>query len=324
MSSLKRYLSIFVFYSLLIHLSLVVSVYFWPKTGTNKLETSTEVEFVIDQAEVTKKSQIQRRKQIVEQQTQLNDEVPDDTEWLSAFNQRVVEETKASKSGEFKNADQMQGDLGKASQRTAETQRSLPENQIKSSRNKAKLVGPVDADAPNLNANDMTKEAKKSQAKKIDLADFAPQAKSIDAMVADLNQGSRGEASQTDDHLPEVATGLQTLLSSREFVYYAYYARIKDRIRQYWIPTVKQKIKIVQRSGREIASSNDRITQVVVILNKSGELVGVQIVGPSGVHDLDQAAVEAFQSAAPFPNPPHGMIEQDGFIRIRWDFVLEA
>ena len=44
----------------------------------------------------------------------------------------------------------------------------------------------------------------------------------------------------------------------------------------------------------------------------------------SGVIDLDSAAVEAFREAAPFPNPPKGMVEGDGTIKIRWDFVLEA
>jgi protein TonB len=50
----------------------------------------------------------------------------------------------------------------------------------------------------------------------------------------------------------------------------------------------------------------------------------VQVVSDSGVRDLDQAAVEAFQEAAPFPNPPSGIVDSDGTIKIRWDFILEA
>ena len=34
------------------------------------------------------------------------------------------------------------------------------------------------------------------------------------------------------------------------------------------------------------------------------------------------AQAQAFQAAAPFPNPPKGMLDDDGFVRIRWDFVL--
>lgn len=300
MTRIQRAFSIFVFYSLLIHLSVGFALYFWPKTGNLQNESLTEVEFLIEESQDEA-----LKRQIVEQVDQVNDEIPEDSQFLSAFNQKVVRETKAAKTGEFKNSDTDRGDLGQFE--------------------KAPAPAADDMDQKTSNPPEQSASAKdKTLAKKIDLKDLAPKLAKIEDL-ADLSaQGVRGEASQTDDHLSEVETGLQTLLSSREFVYYAYYARIKERIRQYWIPTVKQKIKIVQRSGREIASSKDRITQVVVVLNRHGELVGVQIVGPSGVHDLDQAAVEAFQSAAPFPNPPQGMVEPDGFIRIRWDFVLEA
>ena len=78
------------------------------------------------------------------------------------------------------------------------------------------------------------------------------------------------------------------------------------------------------RQGRTIASAKDRVTQVLVTLNPEGELVKVEVLTQSGVMDLDSAAVEAFRQAAPFPNPPKGMVEADGTIKIRWDFVLEA
>jgi protein TonB len=59
-------------------------------------------------------------------------------------------------------------------------------------------------------------------------------------------------------------------------------------------------------------------------LDKRGILSKVQVLSSSGARDLDEAAVEAFQAAAPFPNPPAGIVEKDGMIRIRWDFVLES
>jgi TonB family protein len=133
-----------------------------------------------------------------------------------------------------------------------------------------------------------------------------------------------GNPSMTDDHIQNVEKGMQTLLSTREFVYYAYYNRIKDALRQHWEPNVREKVKIIYRQGRTIASSKDRVTQVLVTLNPDGELVKVEVLTQSGVMDLDSAAVEAFRQAAPFPNPPKGMVEADGTIKIRWDFVLEA
>ncbi len=162
--------------------------------------------------------------------------------------------------------------------------------------------------------------------KNITMADllpgYGPKAEKLEDAKTESTKVTEG--SQSDDYLKEVPTGLQTLLSTREFVFYAYYARIKEKIRQQWEPKVREKVKIVYRQGRNIASAADRITRVVVTLNSKGELMNVEIVTQSGVQHLDDAASESFRSAAPFPNPPKGMIEQDGLIRIRWDFILEA
>ena len=171
-----------------------------------------------------------------------------------------------------------------------------------------------------------TEQQQAPKKKNITMSDLVPgygpkAEKSEDAKIENTKVT---EGSQTDDYLKDVPTGLQTLLSTREFVFYAYYARIKEKIRQQWEPQVREKVKIVYRQGRNIASATDRITRVVVTLNSKGELMNVEVVTQSGVQHLDDAATGAFKSAAPFPNPPQGMIEQDGLIRIRWDFILEA
>jgi len=134
----------------------------------------------------------------------------------------------------------------------------------------------------------------------------------------------KSAASSTDDYLKDVKTGVQTLLNTREFVYYTYYSRIKQKLRQYWEPKIKQKISRIIRQGREIAAARDRITKIIITLDSNGTLIRVQVVGRSGLEDLDDAAVEAFRAAAPFPNPPKGIVDQDGTIKIRWDFILEA
>src|SRR5690606_36598685 len=113
--------------------------------------------------------------------------------------------------------------------------------------------------------------------------------------------------SQSDDHLKNVKSGLQTLRSTREFVYYSYYSRIKDQIRQHWEPSVREKVKVIYKQGRNIASARYRVTQVIVVLDKNGDLIRVDVLSNRGVVDIDEAAVEAFEHAAPFPNPPQGM-----------------
>ncbi len=137
------------------------------------------------------------------------------------------------------------------------------------------------------------------------------------------NAGPVSQAS-SDDYLKDVKDGVQTLLSTREFIYFTYYKRIKGQLAQYWEPKIKDKVMKLIHQGRNIASSGDKITRLIITLDGKGILTKVQVIGASGVKDLDDAAVEAFRAAAPFPNPPKGIIEQDGNIRITWDFVLEV
>ena len=228
--------------------------------------------------------------QIVEQESPpVNNEVPEDAKFLGKHNQKVQQETRSEKSGSFSNA-------GSAGQKTTKT----PQNPRQPKPVSRKLVGNLPSLAqlkPQFN--------------------FTPKAENI---VVEKS----GDASQTSDHLNDTEKRLQTLMSTREFLYYSYYQRIREKIRQKWEPLIKQKVKKVFASGRTIASARDRVTQIVITLNKEGSLLRVQVIGESGIHDLDEAAVEAFKQAEPFPNPPRGIIESDGTIKIRWDFVLEA
>lgn len=237
---------------------------------------------------------------IVEQAKQLNDELDVDSNRLSAFNQRVERETKAAQSGRFNNSA-----LGGVAQKGA-TEKKASESKEPSQ----------DPDVQ-----------KKSQ------ADDSGELPSLEALIPKYDHrpepqaaetANPGQPSQTDDYLPDVQTGIQTLLSTREFIYFSYYQRIKEQIRQYWEPGVREKVKIIYRQGRTIASQKDRTTQLMIILDSKGSLLRIEVLSSSGINQLDDAAVEAFKSAAPFPNPPAGMVESDGTIKIRWDFILEA
>ena len=86
----------------------------------------------------------------------------------------------------------------------------------------------------------------------------------------------------------------------------------------------KKKIVKILRKGRSIASTNDKITRLVITLDQGGELVRIQVKNASGYNDLDDAAIEAFRAAAPFPNPPGGIVDTSGVVNINWDFVLET
>lgn len=132
-----------------------------------------------------------------------------------------------------------------------------------------------------------------------------------------------GEASTTNDNL-NVQEDLITKLNTKEYKYYGYYHRIKNQLNQWWQPKVREKVTKMVNQGRTIASEENKTTRLVIILDTEGALIKVQVLAESGVRDLDDAAIEAFRSAAPFPNPPKGIIETDGTVKIRWDFVVET
>lgn len=303
----KKKLPVFVLLSLFIHVSLFIFLMLTDMPAPPPKKDVVEVEYLpapMDELtppaeeveEGVQKKKEKQNDQIVEQKKQINDEKPDESKFLSAFNQTVEKQTRAEKVAQFNNS-------AKGGQ---------PEEGVKDGEKK----------------KDMEKERSKAVVKRA--AGDLPTLKELTPKFA-LTPGPQGpkmdengEVSATDDHIENVQTGMQTMLSTREFVYYAYYNRIKEGLRQHWEPNVREKVKIIYRQGRTIASAKDRVTQVVVTLNPQGELVKVEVLTQSGVMDLDSAAVEAFRQAAPFPNPPKGMVEADGTIKIRWDFVLET
>ncbi|MEK7355788.1 MAG: TonB family protein, partial [Bdellovibrionota bacterium] len=252
--------------------------------------------------------------QIVEQDKQLNDEIDKNTRFMSKFNQKVVQQTQAKLNGKFKNSADQGGEekSEKKDGKVAEKDSVTIEKEV---------AKKPDEPTKTLTATDGIATGRRPSVKDL-TPSFRPGAPRVDA--EEFAQGGGEGPSATDDHLDNVKTGMQTMLTTREFVYYSYYNRIKDKLRQYWQPKIKEKVERIFRQGRTIASTGNKITKIIIVLDEKGVLQKVQVIGPSGVTDLDDAAVEAFRAAAPFPNPPSGIVDSDGFIKIRWDFILEA
>lgn len=230
-------------------------------------------------------------KQIVEQEEKSrNQETPNDTRFLSAQNQKVEKQTVATNRGEFRNL-----------------------------KKDAKVDSAISKPGKKLSFAEMTPKLGKFKA-------YDPSAMKEEAPSETPEQADAGgaQASATSDYLKDVDQGLETLLNAREFKYYSYYNRIRRQLSQHWEPKVRVKLSQMFKQGRYLAAATDRITKLVVVLDTKGNLVKVQMLKDSGVTDLDDAAIEAFQSAAPFPNPPKGIVESDGTVKIRWDFVLET
>ncbi len=129
--------------------------------------------------------------------------------------------------------------------------------------------------------------------------------------------------SQTDDYLPRAEIGNQTSLNTREFKYYSYFERIKDRLRTYWEPQLQRRVGHLYNTGQTLPDY-DLITKLDITLNRNGELSKITITRNSGYEEIDLAAVKAFELAAPFPNPPSGMVEANGSVRLTWSFVVQT
>jgi TonB family protein len=290
--------------SLLIHLVSGVVVVLKRVPARSEPIEVTIVDHKNDEANKDKSGDLKNdARQIVDQsEKRINEEKDEKAKYLSRFDQRVAHQTRATKTGKFQNDAKMGEAPKNPAQHLSEKPKKLAKNQSKNRQDHQLTDENGTVPLPKLSA-------------------LTPQFHwdEVQNGVTDP-----GQQSQTDDHLKDVDVGPQTLLSTREFVYFSYYSRIKDRLRLFWEPKIKEKVNRIFAAGRHIASDEEKITRLVITLDRTGKLVRVQVMGESGLKDLDDAAVEAFQLAAPFPNPPKGIVDPDGTIKIRWDFILEA
>lgn len=271
--------------SVLIHSLWAVSLYVMKPQAKKETVTVTLDYTNPAELEKLKQQELDKNRQVVDQDDKaVNDEVPTEDYSLSKHNQKVKKQTIAKNHGAFQNINTAPSAAPSAKPQTLERKKSFEKGAGLALKN---LL-------PKYNFN-------------------TPTGNTQNAQVA-----------QTRDRVEGAEQSMETMLNTREFVYFTYYNRIKNQLSQYWEPLIKEKIEGIFRQGRNIASTSNKITKLIVVLNSQGVLTKVQVLGASGVMDLDDAAVEAFKKAAPFPNPPKGIVEKDGTIKIRWDFVLEA
>jgi protein TonB len=132
----------------------------------------------------------------------------------------------------------------------------------------------------------------------------------------------RKSLSSTNDDVERIPLGDLTSLNTAEYKYYGFYLRIRQRLEQFWGQNIFQIAQKLLKQGRRIGTQDRLLTSLVVTLDAAGDITSVEIKGASGVSELDSAAVESFNQAGPFPNPPKGLV-QNGEVRIEWGFVVK-
>jgi protein TonB len=272
-----------------------------------------------DQIKNRVKAATKKRVQIVATEKSNELDQPVNTRFLSEKNQKVDRQTVSKNVGAFKGA-------GKGKMSGIE--------QPKKSQVQKKLKKKIAAKS----AKKKSKKAKfKSQKKKLSFSDLALSAQNADVQKVEkpkdivaqdalgLKNGIEGQTglSRSSDYVEDIPLGDMTKLNTKEYKFYGFYSRIRQKLEQYWGITLDEKVKKIYSSGRRMPASTTKITNLLINIDRNGNIRNVTVKGSSGFRELDEAAIESFNKAGPFPNPPTGML-RNGVAEIEWSFVVKG
>lgn len=111
-----------------------------------------------------------------------------------------------------------------------------------------------------------------------------------------------------------------TALNTDRFTYYSYFSRVERRVG----PLIQQQItRIIQNRPNVHFGDQDKeiwTSHITITLDKEGHFVRGDVFKKSGVDKFEYAFLDSFRAGAPIPNPPEGMIDEDGLIRLQYAF----
>ena len=117
--------------------------------------------------------------------------------------------------------------------------------------------------------------------------------------------------SPSNDLLDE-EVGQAVALNTKEFLYAGYLNQIRRLVSFYW----NQNLDNIPPAIRARLARSSFETVVEVELTPDGVLASIQVVQPSGSEPMDNAVVEAFRIAGPYPEPPDGLIGKNGLAHL--------
>lgn len=300
----KKIIQIALGVSLLCHFSVMV-VKWQPEIVSavkNVQEKVTKIKLVDRQeleeaVAVKKKAQPVIKRQIVTTEKKDLELAPVPTRFLSENTQVVDRQTVAKTIGSFKEA----GKGTKLGSETVTQEKAKAKNVAKNAKVSLSALGQV--------------KIPKS---------VAPQKAEQKLSSLGIENGSAAVAGygRNNDYVQDVPLGDMTKLNTVEFKYYGFYHRIKQRLEQHWGRSLQEKAETMAKRGRAPASA-DRITALSITLDSAGQIIDIELRSSSGVSEFDEAAIDSFNKAGPFPNPPQGMMV-GGRAKIEWGFVVKS
>lgn len=121
---------------------------------------------------------------------------------------------------------------------------------------------------------------------------------------------------------PELEIGDMAALNADQDLYYTFYRRMAEKTFVYWAQNISASFEKMRRQGQLGPTSKAWVTIVELLLDKDGNVIASQPLQLAGEYEMDSAPSRAFRAAKNFPNPPKDMVEEDGYIRIRYKFVV--
>lgn len=274
----------------------------------NKNKEENRIKIVLRENKKT-----QKPKQIVSaKEKKVNEKKDPKAKFLSKNNQMFDRQTTARNTGAFKEA-------GRGVKTAKKSRPPVTSKEIAKQSNST-----------------LKKTPTKRKKKKISFSDLAVQTKTppqtkpknsfkTKAASLGLENGIKNKSglSANNDFVEDIPLGDMTNLNTVEYKYYGFYHRIKQKLEQYWGNTIQKKAMALWKSGRRLPASANKITSLEITIDNKGNIVKINIKGSSGVKELDDAAIESFNRAGPFPNPPIGMMK-NGLAKIQWGFVVKG
>lgn len=134
-------------------------------------------------------------------------------------------------------------------------------------------------------------------------------------------RAAAGGGAPSGDPLPGVSDGDATLVNTRGFRFAGFYGRVREAIAGEWKPN---RAWDARDPHDRLLGRVRRQVQVDILLEADGSLRDLRLVRGSGLGFFDAECLRAIREAAPFPNPPRGLVGPDGVIALRgWRLVFE-
>lgn len=145
---------------------------------------------------------------------------------------------------------------------------------------------------------------------------------------AELEQQSEAEkistvqlgSSALQEFLPEVKSGSFTSLNTDQFLFYTFYSRINEQIRNRWVENLRRFANRTHPLEIDKLSRQQQVTEVEILLDPNGRYIKTIYHNRSQDSQLDEAASLAFPMAQPFINPPSEIVQDDGYIHLHYAF----